>query len=248
MSISLVVGVAAALFVPQANGGSDLLAKHVAALQTAKSLDVTFTVRVLPAAGAEYRLQFSRPAMLRIDRPDGFLLTDGSTVWTYWSESNSYNQRPGGIKDLLDELKDDSLAAWAAFFLPDQFKKVEDVQAGSKISMLGNPVIPVTFTIDKRASLTGTLYIDPKSGIARGASIKAARGGDSVEQLIMAKQISVGTTPLSASAFNFTAPAGAEEVEYSAAELAKWYEDLDEALKVAQATNRMLYVEFGAVW
>jgi len=50
------------------------------------------------------------------------------------------------------------------------------------------------------------------------------------------------------SLFAFSAPAGAKKVEIAAGDLSKWYFNLDEAKKVAKASNRMLFVDFNATW
>mgnify|MGYP001771037042 CR=1 FL=1 len=231
----------------QADGVS-LIAKHEQALREAKSLTVTFTVQHLPAAPEEVTITFSRPGLVRIETPSILRMTDGNKVWEYDKESNSYTEFDGGLEDAMDWLKSDDVYAWAAFFLKDQFAKVSNVKAGNPRMVLGNRVIPVEFTIDARSSKTCTLYIDQALGVARGSSIKAARSGDSSELIVLAKKISVGTDALSASAFKFVEPAGSKKVEVSARDMGKWYTDLNEALKVAKATNRLVFVDIGTEW
>lgn len=248
MSLFLGVVVGMPVMLSQAPSGVSLLAKHVSALQNAKSLEVVFTVRVLPSAGVEYRLYFMRPDKLRIEKPDGFIVADGKTIWTYFRESNTYTKRTGTLQDALQNLSGQEVMAWSAFFLKDQFKDIKTAQVGSALTVQGHVVDPVTITLDARKNLSATLYVDRKLGIARGVLLKAERNNDSVETLIMASELRLGDDALSEELFAFQAPAGAKEVQYTESDLAKWYKNLDEAMKVAQETNRMLFVDFSAVW
>ena len=247
MTMLMIAGVAALVF-GQANSGADMLAKHAAALSSAKSLSVTFTVRNFPSAAVEYKLVYSKPGMLRIDTPRGYLITDGETIWEYMADDNSYTEYPGGLEDVMDQVSKNEYLAWASFFIKDQFKGVRDAAVGKMISIKGNKVVEVNYTIDASKSLRGTLLIDLETGIARGAVIKAARSGDSVETVVSAKEIQLGNSPADASVFAFVPPEGAKKVEFSAKELAKWYDSIDEGLKVAKATNRMVFASFGAAW
>jgi outer membrane lipoprotein-sorting protein len=245
--LTSIVASALLLAVGQADGTA-LIAKHEQALRDAKSLKVTFTVQHLPAAPEEVTLTFSRPSLIRIESPSVLRMTDGNKVWEYDKKSNSYTEFDGGLQEAMDWLTADDVYAWAAFFIKDQFAKVSNVRVGSPRVILGNRVTPVEFTIDARSSKTGTLYVDQALGIARGASFKAARSGDSSELIVLAKEISVGTEALSAADFKFVEPAGAKKVEVSARDMGKWYTDLSEALKVAKATNRLVFIDIGTEW
>lgn len=242
------IAVGTLLLVAGQADGASLIAKHEQALREAQSLTVTFTVQHLPAAPEEVTLTFSRPGLIRIETPSVLRMTDGNKVWEYDKKSNSYTELDGGLEEAMDWLKADDVYAWAAFFLKDQFAKVSNVKVGNPRMILGNRVTPVEFTIDARSSKTGTLYIDQALGVARGAAIKAARSGDSNELVILAKEVTIGSEALGASEFKFVEPAGAKKVEVSARDMGKWYTDLNEALKVAKATNRLVFVDIGTEW
>ncbi|KAA0226279.1 MAG: hypothetical protein AKCLJLPJ_02065 [Fimbriimonadales bacterium] len=224
----------------------DLLAKHVASLQKAKALSVDFTVRKIPAAEQHYSLKFSRDGMIRIETPASVLVTDGKTIWEYFADSNEYTERPGGVKDVLDRLSKDDVAAWAAFFIADQFKSAKNVTLGAKRNVSGVATSEVKFTADAKGK-TVSLYIDTKTGLARAASFSIPGANGPQEVLVLSKDLQVDGS-FAEGAFTFNAPAGAKKVEYSPAEAGKWYESLEEGLKVAKATNRMVFVDFGAVW
>lgn len=240
-------GLVAALLAPQANQGTAMLAKHIATLQEAKSLTATFTVQQLPAAAKEYSIAFDRSGAAKLTTPDGFMITDGKTVWDYTKASNEYVERPGGIKELLDTLKSKEFVVWAGFYFPELYKGVS-ATAEAKTNLRGTVVTPLSLKIDDRGVQTARFFFDEKLGLARGANFKTAKNNDSVEILVIAKEVTVGATPLDAALFEFVAPEGAKKVQVSAADMAKWYTNLDEALGVAKATNRMVYVDFGAEW
>lgn len=247
MNALIMVGLGLSLLAPQ-KSGTDLLTKHVSALQDAKSLSVVFTVQAIPSAPQEYRIDFSRPGMAKIATPKGFVLTDGKTVWEYYKDSNEYAEYPGGLKEIMEHLMQEDIAPWAAFFLKDQFKSVKDATLGKQTIVKGLKVIPVSFTVDANKSKTATFFFDPATGIAQGATFKAARAGDSSEVIILAKEVKLGQTELDNSVFAFEAPLGAKKVEYARHDLEKWYTNLDEALKAAKASNRMVFLDFGTEW
>jgi outer membrane lipoprotein-sorting protein len=241
--------VASTLLLTMAQGnGSALLTKHEQALREAQSLKVTFTVQHLPAAPQEVTLTFSRPGFIRIETPSGLRITDGKTIWEYDKQSNTYTEFEGTLEDAMDWLKADDVYAWSAFFLKDQFSKVTNVKTGNARTILGHKVIPVEFVLDAKSSKTATLFLDEQLGVARGASIKAARAGDASELVVLAREITLSKDPLPASEFQFVEPAGAKKVEVSAKDAGKWYTDLDEAMKVAKATNRLVFVDVGTEW
>lgn len=244
MSMLAVAGLAATLVGSPATG-ADMVKDHVAALQKAQSIKVSFTVQNIPAAAQEYKLELSRPGMLRFTSPNGYVLTNGSKVWEYIKADNQYMESNGGVKEALEAIDNSAISAWVAFFMTDQFKSAKSITVGAKLNMKGTPVTPVSATYDN--GLTTTLFIDPKLGFARGSSVKRVSGPTSVETLVIGTDVQVGEA-MSAEAFAFSAPAGATKVEIAAGDLDKWIDDLDEGLKVAKATNRMVFLKFGAEW
>lgn len=246
MSILAMAGVAALL--ANASSGGDLLAKHSDTLKKAESLSVVFTVEEIPAAPVQYRLVYSKPNMLRYETPTTITITDGKTLWEYSKKNNEYTERPGDMKEMLKQIQSNEFVAWAAFFIPEQLAKVKDANVSKKMSMKGNPVTQVDFTLDSSKSKVASFYIDDKLGVARGASVRAARGGMSTETIVKANEIVISDKPADTDLFAFEAPAGAKKVEIAAADMTKWYHNLEEGLKVAKATNRMVFIDFNASW
>ncbi len=244
MSMLAVAGLAASMVGAPATG-ADMVKDHIAALQKAQSIKVSFTVQNIPAAAQEYKLELSRPGMLKFSGPNGFVLTNGSKVWEYMKADNQYMESDGGVKEALAAIDNSAVSAWVAFFMPDQFKGAKSMTIGSKLNMKGTPVTPVSVVFDN--GLTTTLFIDSKLGFARGSSVKRVSGPTSVETLVIGTDFQVGEA-LAVESFAFSAPAGASKVQIAAGDMDKWYDDLEEGLKVAKATNRMVFLKFGAEW
>jgi thiol-disulfide isomerase/thioredoxin len=207
-------------------------------------MTVEFTVERLPAAPENYRLVYYKPNQLRIEYPGGMMMTDGKTLWEYTKSSNEYLEAPGDLNAMASKIKSSEYMAWAAFFFGDQLKNVKDANAGRKLSMGGTQVTTVNFTLDSVKNQTASFYIDEKLGAARGASVKGPNG----EVLVKAKSLEISDKAADTSIFTFAPPAGSKKVEIVAGDLTKWYENLEEGLKVAKATRRLAFVDFTATW
>jgi thiol:disulfide interchange protein len=112
--------------------------------------------------------------------------------------------------------------------------------------MKGTPVTEV-----KIAGQYGetVVFMDTKENVARGAEFKFAKNGITATTLVIASELKIGSEASDAGVFALeTLPADAKKVEFSAADLTKWYYNLDEGLKVAKATNRMVFLDFNASW
>lgn len=192
-------------------GGKTALSTHEKTLKEAKSLEATYTVQNLPGAPVEYKLAFSRPALMRIETPSHLVVSDGTKLWDLDKEKNTFTEVEGGADALKGVFGSDDLWPWSGFFLPEQFKLVKMADAGSKRTMKGVEVLDISVTFED-ATKTGHVYFDPKQGLARGISL---RKGDK-EMLIMAKDLKLNGAP-DASLFVFSAPAGAKKADAVAA-------------------------------
>lgn len=240
--------IAMAGLVMAAGTNADLLTTHAQTLANAKSISVTFTVEHIPAAPATYKLVYAKPDKLRLEYPGGMVIADGKTFTEYTASSNEYVQLEVDKKEFLSKITNPDVVAWAAFFLPEHLKGIRDAKVVKKMSMKGNSVTQIDFTLDASKNQTATFYVDDKLGVARGAAIKASKGGMSTETVVKANEISIDSVSADSDLFAFNAPAGAKKVEMAAGDLAKWYYNLEEGLKVAKATNRMVFLDFNATW
>ncbi len=183
-----------------------VLDKHVAGLQEAKSLEMTFTVQKLPAPGVEYKLTYAKPNMILIDGPDSLIESDGTTIWELDKKDNTFTESLAAKPDLLKKTSTAELLAWAAFFNPDTFKSAANIGGGTARIVKSNPVTEVSFDLGDRKV---TLYSDDKLGVARGFSVTTGSG----TTLVMASKIALGADSVATGKFAFVAPAGATKWE-----------------------------------
>lgn len=183
------------------------LASNAKTLLEGGALTAAFTVTPIGGASAAYTLKYSKPNLLRIDSPDGFVQSDGKDVYIYTKASNDFTVTPLSDAGLLGITGADEVWGWLAFFAKEPFKGFKTVQVGGKRTIKGNPVseFPVTLAGD----VTGTIYVDAKLGIVRGFAIKNSKK----DLLVMATEIEVGKDPADPAAFAFVAPQGAKKAE-----------------------------------
>src|SRR4051812_13568870 len=85
------------------NSPRSVLEKHIAGLQAAKSLEITFTVQKLPAPAVEYKLTYAKPNMVVIDGPDKLVESDGTTIWELDKKENTYTESKAEMPALLKQ-------------------------------------------------------------------------------------------------------------------------------------------------
>lgn len=205
--ILAVIGVSITVFAAQV-ALPGILANHLKALQEAQTLNGTLTVQPLPGSPKTIKFSYSKPNLFKIDNEDGFVLSDGQNIYTYTKSSNKYTVEPmtEGVLDSKAGMSD--VWAWAAFFNKDAFKDVVAKAGGSRV-IKGNKVTEVMVEWQKPTVGSATLYVDDKSGFARGCSIK---NGDN-ESIVMAESLEIGKEPGDKQMFVWAAPSGATQVE-----------------------------------
>jgi len=189
---------------------------HIAALQSAQSLTITFSVTRLPAAPEEYTLSYSKPNKLRIESPSKLIISDGTKLYVLDKSSNTYTE---ATANLLASAGDE-VFAWAAFFDPKSFANALKVESGAKRKIKGKSVTEVILRMP--GDRVATLYVDDKTGVARGGSMKSPAGDHSDEVLALSETMMLGKEPLTDSEFAFTPPAGAKLQEAPKVELVRY--------------------------
>lgn len=192
------------------------LRKHVEAMRSAKTLRARVLVTDVAGGNQEITLTFARPNQFRIDRPDGFTLSDGKTVYEYTAATTSYTEHPYAPEDLTKSVRTDELFAWSVFFDANAFANVSATTAGKSRTLKGIKVQEVALKTPNR-DRTGGLLVD-ESGLARGFTLETTKKN----LVAIATEFEVGGD-LPESAFAFVAPAGAKKVE-PAAESPKYAE------------------------
>lgn len=190
---------------------------HVTLLTEAKSLKATFSVNKLGGGLEKGSIVYSKVGMFKIDMPTKMVESDGKMVWTLDKVANTYTEMPAS----LAATKEPAVWAWAAFFSADALKGTKEYAAKEARVIRGASVTEFTGKLanDKPFSL----YIDTKTGVARGANI--------ADSLILAQgDIVVGKDALDAKDFAFVAPAGAKKIEAPVASAAT-YAQVEKILK-----------------
>jgi hypothetical protein len=132
--------------------------------------------------------------------PSKLIESDGKLVWTLDKTANTYTEVPASVA----ATKDSAVWAWAAFFSADALKGTKDFVAKEQRTIKGSVVVEYTAKManDKPFSL----FIDAKTGIARGANV--------ADSIILAQgDMVIGKEALDAKEFTFVTPAGATKVE-----------------------------------
>ncbi len=197
---------------------SPILKNHINALKDAKSIDITFDTRKELGAAETSHLWYSKPNFIKLETPKMILQSDGKTVWELNKADNTYTESDATKEWLMKRVQGDDILPWGAFFVEDPFKKIKTVTVGPKRVIKKNEVTEVAL---KGENIAFTLYIDTKTGVARGISLKPTDKPDKPETLIMASEMKISDKPIPDDTFAFTAPAGSKKVE-KAANAANW--------------------------
>lgn len=183
-----------------------LLTRHIETLQGAQSLTARVSVQPVGGAADVYTIKLSKPNLLRIEGPNGFVVSDGQKLFTYTKADNSYTEEPAS--GFLKAMRTGEAYPWLAFFDKDFASTIRTVRAGQKRTVRGAAVTEVVATLQSPLEGTPTLYIDDKLGVARGFSGAFGKG----EWLVVASEIELSDRPIDPATFAFQAPAGAKLV------------------------------------
>lgn len=237
------LGVAAIAVIALAQGGSQLLGGHTKALTDAQTLKATYTLQVLGGTANQYSVDLAKPNMARIDTPSELIVADGTNVTRYDKKTKTYFKDPQTAAVMGEIFADDTLSVWAPFFNAKALNPVSAKSLGTKNrkGMVLNTV-EATFGGGK----VMTLYMNATDNIVRQAELKYKDMDKPV--LLDTKTLEVGNAAANASQYAFVAPAGSKELTAAERMSAKWYYDIDEAMKDAARSNRKIFVDFMASW
>jgi thiol-disulfide isomerase/thioredoxin len=239
--------VAAAALVVFAQGGSTVLGEYAKKLSDAKSLSVTYVVQRVGGAPSEYNLQLAKPNMIRFDKPDELIVGDGTTLTVYSKSAKTYYKQPQNADAVKSILSADEARLWAAFFDGNAFANTS-AKALGKQNRKGQSYDAVQVALDKTGKKTMTYLFDGDK-LAKVGIIDLNDPQGKQTFIIDAKDLSLfGVAADLGDAFAFKPPAGSREISASELNSARWYTDLEEAKKVAAATNRKIFVDFMATW
>lgn len=182
----------------------DPLQGDIDKLAAAKSLKVTYTLRVVGEAPGDYKLTLSKPNLFDLETPTGFVISDGSNVYSYTKATNTYTKAATDDPAIAAFLAKTEVTGWAAFFSKKPADDFKSATGAADKTVKGVDVHVVDF-VSKDGKVSGSLFIDEKLGVVRGYSLKK----DSKDYLALADNVVVGTDVISDDKFAFNAPAGA---------------------------------------
>lgn len=214
--VSAVVGLSVIVLASQVSL-PPALAGHLKALQDAQTLSGTVETTPLPGTPRTVKFMFTKPNMLKVESDEGFTVCDGSNIYTYTKAGNKYTVEPYSESALKSKAGVADVWAWSAFFNKDAFKDTV-AKAGNKRNLKGKSVTEVMLEWQKPEAGSATVFVDDKTGVATGCSVKF---GDK-ECLVLSQELSVGKEPADKSLFTFAAPSGATKVEVNEAPKPSW--------------------------
>lgn len=238
------LAVAAAALVAQGSG-SGVLNGFVKALNQADGLTATYTIQKLGGAPDTYKVSLAKPNKARVETPSQVIVADGTTIVTYDKQTNQFVKRAQTPAALRGIFASDETSLWAGFFNAEPFKGMNAKALPDK-TRKGTQFKVVEITAPDNQDISLTLYLNPADSLARQAEMTIKAGSQAGTRILDTKSLELKKED--DAVFAFQAPAGSKEVSEAELNSDKWYEDLDEALKVAKATNRLVFVDFGAVW
>lgn len=228
--------------------GAVLLEKFNKALNSAKTLSVNYTVQVVGGAPVTYQVDYAKPNLVKIESPTERIFADGANITTFYKKQKTYFKKKQTEAELNKVISKNDLLIWAPFFnekLTSTFKSVKSL--GTK-SRKGLTLQTVEFVMPGGRSNVVTYYLDSKDFIARQAEFSVMTGRVKDLVILDAKTLTVGAADPNSKLFAFVAPDGSRELTEAELNSGKWYTDLEEALKVAKETNKVVLAYFGAEW
>ncbi|MBL8049277.1 MAG: hypothetical protein JNJ45_11420 [Chthonomonas sp.] len=176
---------------------------HFTAMQGASQFTVTFTVTEIGGNQEEQTLMLGKPGFLKWETPTTLTLVDGKMTTVYNKSKKTYTQTPVSTDWPKALFADDAIWAWSAFFDANFAKQVTSSRAGNGRTVRGVQMSEASLSREKGPI---TVFFDKKTGIARGATYKTARGADVVVQVSAMEALK---TDFDVKVFAFTPPAGA---------------------------------------
>src|SRR5579871_2397981 len=126
---------AMAVFVYAQVSGSDMLNNSAKALNAAKSVSATFTVRKPSGKVSNYQVEIdlAKPNMARIDSPSQLVVADGTSITTYDKNDNSYYKKPQTADDFNALFTGDEMSLAGPFFNANYYGSIASAKpSGTK--------------------------------------------------------------------------------------------------------------------
>ncbi|MFZ4509142.1 MAG: thioredoxin domain-containing protein [Fimbriimonas sp.] len=225
-----------------AQSGAALYTRFIQSLQSAPALKVQYSIQPVGGAPTELSIELQKPNLARIEKGNQITIADGANITVFDKAANSFYKRPQTPAELLGLFASDDLSLWAGFFNAKAFAEAPSKNLGAK-NRKGTEYNALELVTNTKQVKVLTVYLSKTDGIARQAVIDDTT--TKATWLIDTKSLSLTS---SKEAFAFKAPEDAKEISFAELNAAKWYTNLDEAIKAATASGRVIFVDFMATW
>lgn len=176
---------------------------HATKLQQIQSLEVTLTLSQGGAVVENHTLTLARPLLARWESEKLLIVSDGSVLYKFNKENQSFTQGPASVEALSAALSADPAWPYAAFFDPKWQEAITQQRMGAQFQKEGRTYQQVVLT---RASGVSTVQFDTRSGLARGGSF--SRGGRLTSVEVTALKLNTNPAP---ETFKWSPPPGAAQ-------------------------------------
>jgi outer membrane lipoprotein-sorting protein len=233
------------VFVYAQTSAGQLLANYAKALSEAKTLRASYTIQTVAGAPRAFQLELAKPNLARLDGPTETIVADGTTIVRYDKANKTYYKEAQTDAALRGLLSPDAYAIWSAFFHPDSLSKCTVKALGNR-SFRGTPVTGVEASFDDGKKKV-IYYLATSDNVTRQAEIAYSDQSDNERLIVNTRSVELGVD-IKPELFAFKAPEGSRELTEEERYSNVWYEDLEEAKKVAAKTKRLVFIDFWAEW
>lgn len=239
------LGVAVAVAAWAMQTGLPRLNDYSSTLNSAAGLKATMNMVAVGGARSGLRIEAAKPNLLRYENSERLVVSDGTDIYLYLKGQNVYLKEPVSEGMLMKALADDAAMLFRPFFKGDSLNKLGGLKDLGTTSRKGETVGVFSATVDPARGVTAKVMVG-KDNLLRQAEFTNPKGATSVLDVQ-----SISLDAPKADRFKFVAPEGSKQVTEAELNADKWYDDINEALKIAASTNRMVMVDFmfeGCVW
>jgi len=212
-----------------------------------KAEGVSATVQVnVGSTKSEYKIDLAKPDRVRLETDAQLIVADGKEITTYIKAKNQYYTVPQTAQALSEVMSPMEYQVWSPFFNEKAFAKVARVEKSGERKFAGQAHDVIRVEADAKGDTVMDFYINQKSKMPTRLSINSKTLTGTVEQIVSMDSVALGAN--SADLYAFAAPSGAEKVDLSAMNLGVWGWDFQKALDTAQASGKLVMIDFMADW
>lgn len=195
---------------------------------------------------SDYKIDLAKPDKVRIETESQLIVADGKDITTFLKGKNQYYSVPQTAQALAEVMSPMEYQVWTPFFSEKAFAKVARVEKSGERKLAGQNHDVIHVEADAKGDTKMDFYINQKSKMPSRLSISSKTLTGTSEQIMALNDVTLGAN--SASLYAFSAPEGAEKVDLSTMNAGVWGWDFKKALDQAQASGKLVMIDFMADW